>query len=363
LQDLAQEIVAARKDGTCLSLDIERVWVTNGRAILLDWVPESVDGASQVPEFDVSPDERQSRRFLHDVAMLALRIQKPGLPRASNIVTLPLHARELLDDMASDRFDTATAIERLKSCATKPVTLTRARRCAHLAICAAAPVWSMLFLVPVVAVLLPLLAQSPDALLLEACLRRLGQLEGSSSADAARERTALETYVAGRFRPLLTESTPRKPWFWPLIEIRQSTVQRTLAHQPNPSEAEIEDAAQQLAGVINGAQRNRDLAARGLLGWRLLFVVVLSLIVVSAVPALLSAFVARGGAVFRLLDTAVVGPDGREVSGLRGLARGRSRGHLASLRSRSFCRSPFGGRWKGCRSASWRPLSCCSASS
>jgi uncharacterized RDD family membrane protein YckC len=322
LQDLAQEIIAARKDGTSLPLDIERVWVTNGRAILLDWVPESVEGASQVPEFDVSPDERQSRRFLYNVAMLALRIQEPGLPRASNIVTLPLHAQELLDDMASDRFDTATAIvERLRSCARKPVTLTRARRCAHLAICAAAPVWSMLFLVPVVAVLLPLLAQSPDALLLEACLRRLGQLEGSSSAEAARERTALETYVVGRFRPLLTESASRKPWFWPMIEIWQPTVQRTLARQGNPSDVEIERAAQQLAGLISSAQRNRDLAARGLLGWRLLLVVVLLLIVVCAVPALVSAFVARGGAVFRLLDIAVVGPDGYEVSRLRGLAR------------------------------------------
>ena len=52
-----------------------------------------------------------------------------------------------------------------------------------------------------------------------------------------------------------------------------------------------------------------------------MLVVVLLLIVVSAVPALVSAFVARGGAVFRLLGIAVVGQDGREVSRLRGLAR------------------------------------------
>ena len=167
-----------------------------------------------------------------------------------------------------------------ESLATRPVTLTRARRCAHLAICGAAPLMGILVFVPVLVVLLPLLAQSPDAFLIDACLRRLVQLEDSSSAEATRERAAVEIFLVGRFRPLLTEQPQsRKPWFWPMIEIRQSTVQRALARQPNPSDVEIERAAQQLAGLIGAAQRNRELAARGLLGWRLTLVVVLLLIV------------------------------------------------------------------------------------
>ena len=52
-----------------------------------------------------------------------------------------------------------------------------------------------------------------------------------------------------------------------------------------------------------------------------MLVVVLLLIVLTALPAVLSAFFARGGAIFRLLGIAVVGGDGREVSRLRGLAR------------------------------------------
>ena len=72
LQDLAQEITAAGEDGTCLPLDFERVWVTNGRARLLDWLPDGVEGASEVPESVNSPDVHRAQRFLYDVAMLGL---------------------------------------------------------------------------------------------------------------------------------------------------------------------------------------------------------------------------------------------------------------------------------------------------
>jgi hypothetical protein len=168
-----------------------------------------------------------------------------------------------------------------------------------------------------------MLAQSPDAFVLDACLRRLERLERSSDAEAVRERTAIEAYLVGRFRPLLTEHpTSTKPWFWPMIEVRQSAVQRALARQPNPSDEDIERAAHQLAGLVGAAQRDRELAARGLLGWRLMLFAVLLLIVVSALPAVLSACFARGGAVFGLLGIAVVAEDGREVSRSRGFARG-----------------------------------------
>ena len=96
------------------------------------------------------------------------------------------------------------------------------------------------------------------------------RLEQSSSPDAIRERAAVETYVVGRFRPLLTaQPTSKRPWFWHLIEIRQSAVQRALARRPNPSGEDIERAAQQLAGLVSAAQRDRELASRRLLGWRL----------------------------------------------------------------------------------------------
>jgi uncharacterized RDD family membrane protein YckC len=324
LRDLAQETTAAEEDGTHLPLDLERIWISDGRARLLDWRLDGVQRAGELPGSMDSRDVHRVQHFLHDIAVIGLRVGEPGLNRAAGPAGLPLHAREFLDDLASERFDTTAAIvERLRSSATRPVTVTRARRCAHLALSGAAPLMAVLVFVPALTVLLPLLAESPEAFVIDACLRRLILLERSSSADAAPERTAVETYLVGRFRPLLTEqSTSIRPWFWPMIELRQPTVGRALARQPNPSREEIERAAQQLAGLVADAQRNRELAARGLLGWRLTFFAVLMLIVVSALTAVLSAFFARGGAVFRLLGIAVVAQDGREVSSLRGLARG-----------------------------------------
>jgi eukaryotic-like serine/threonine-protein kinase len=325
LHDIAQEMTAAGEDGTDLALDFDRLWVADGRVRILDWLPEGAEGSIESAEPVNSLHVQRAQRFLYDVAMLGLRIEQPCLNRAADpAAALPLHARELFHDLASERFDTKTAIvERLRSLATKPVTLTRARRCAHLAICGAAPLISILVAIPVLVVLLPMLAQSPDAFVLDACLRRLERLERSSDAEAVRERTAIEAYLVGRFRPLLTEHpTSTKPWFWPMIEVRQSAVQRALARQPNPSDEDIERAAHQLAGLVGAAQRDRELAARGLLGWRLMLFAVLLLIVVSALPAVLSACFARGGAVLGLLGIAVVAEDGREVSRSRGFARG-----------------------------------------
>jgi eukaryotic-like serine/threonine-protein kinase len=323
LLDLAEEANASCEDGTDLPLAIERVWVSDGRAKLLDWVPGGINSASGRSGAIGGGDVRQAQRFLSDVAVLGLGLSPSGSTGgAETSVRLPLHAREFLDDLASGRFASTRAIvERLKLLATKPVALTRARRAAHLAISGAAPLISILILVPVLVVLLPLLARSPDAFPLDACLRRLASLERATSAEAARERAAIETYVVGRFRPLITESASRRPWFWPMIEMRRSIVQRALAQQPNPSDQDVERAAQQLDGLLIAAQRDRVLAARRVLGWSLTLAVVLLLIVVSALPALVSAYVTRGGALFGSLGIAVVGDDGREVSRGRGFVR------------------------------------------
>ena len=318
LQDLAHEITAAEEDGTGVPLTIDRVWVTSGRATLLDWPANGPEEANARPGLDV----RDAQRFLHDVATLGLAV-RPWADRSATPDGLPLHARALLDDLAAARFDTSAAIvERLRPLAARPVAITRARRCAHLAICGFAPMMGLLVFVPTVLLLLPRLAQSPDAFPLDACLRELGRLEGSLTAEAAQRRAAVETYLVGRFRPLLVQhSASGRPWFWPMIEARQSVVERALARHPNPSDEEIAHAAQQLAGLMSAAEGDRELAARGVLGWKLTLAAVLLLIAGTAAPAIVSAFFARGGAVLRLLGMAVVDREGREVSRSRALAR------------------------------------------
>jgi hypothetical protein len=320
LHDLAQEITAGGDDGTSLPLTVQRIWVAGSRTKLLDWPVDSVETTGDPAESIHGSDVHRMQRVLHDVAMLGLHHRE--LDRERTAAALPLHAREFLDDLAAERFASAPAVlDQLRSMPAKPLTLTRGRRAAHLAICGAAPLISALVLVPALIVLLPLLAKSPDAILLDACLRRLTSLEDASTAEAAYERAAIETYVAGRFGPLLTAPTSKRPWFWPLIDMRKPAVERALVHQPSPSDQEVEHAARQLAGLLSAAERDRALAARGLLGWRLTLAVVLLLVAASAAVALTSAFVASGGAGFRMLSMAVVDQDGREVSRLRGLAR------------------------------------------
>ena len=324
LRNLAEEISTARKDDTQTTFAFERVWITDGRAKVLDWEPDGREELADVPLSGDNSGANPTQHFLYNTAVRGLGIQNPHSTRPDGPSTLPLHARDFLCDLAARRFDTVEQIvERLQTLASRPATVTRARRCAHLAICGAAPLLFVLLAVPAWVVLMTLLARSPDAFVLEACLERLQQLEHSTTSDGARERAAVETYMVGHFRPLLTAQPPaRKPWFWVLIEVRRPIVEGALERNPSPSDAEVARAAQRLAGLVAGAQRDRERAARGLLGWRQMFFILLLLVVVSAVAGVLSSFIARGGHVLRLLGIAAVGPDGREVSGLRGFARG-----------------------------------------
>jgi len=226
LFDLADEIVAASEDGTGVPLTRGRVWVTDGRATLLDWDADPAGGAPPSPTV---------ARFLHDVASIALgHAAQPG-DGAPQREALPLHAQALLTELAAGRVGTADdAVERLRALSTRRVTVTRTRRGVHLVACAAAP------LIGVVAFLL----------------------------------------VVGTVIPLLTRSS---------------------------------DAA--------AVEQAHALASSGRFGWLPMLGRALGLFALSALAGLVSSLAVPGGAAFRLLDLAVVGPDGRAVTRARGISR------------------------------------------
>ena len=89
LQDLAQEIAAADEAGTRLPLAFERVWVSDRRARLVDWMPDGVAGAGERPESINSLDVPRVQRFLYGVAKLGLRIGEPGLHRVRAVQRKP----------------------------------------------------------------------------------------------------------------------------------------------------------------------------------------------------------------------------------------------------------------------------------
>ena len=155
LFDLADEIGAGSEDGTCVPLTPGRVWVTDGRATLLDWDTDPDVGAPPSPTV---------ARFLDDVATIGLgQGVEPveGTPRPE---ALPLQAQAFLTDLAAGRVGTADdAVERLRALSTRRVTVTRARRGVHLVVCAAAPLIGVVAFLAMVGIVLPILARSPDA--------------------------------------------------------------------------------------------------------------------------------------------------------------------------------------------------------
>jgi eukaryotic-like serine/threonine-protein kinase len=318
LLDLADEIAASGQDGTEAVLSLDRVWITHDRAILLDWTTTMADGPADAPP---AAKPLTSTRFLHDLATFALG-HRPGPGRWVAAAPLPLHVQAFLDELSADGDATAGDVaDRLHLLTQKQVIVTRSRRLVHLVTCAAVPLLSVLIFIPLLVVVLPLLAQSPDAFLLDACLRRLEHLEPATTPEAIQERTAIDTFLVGRFRPMLADDAGPKPWFWALIEARRPIVQAALLRVPDPSPAEVDRAARALTGLRIAAERTRYRAAARALGWPLLLAIVLAAVAVTAVAGLLSAVVVRGGGFFAQLDLAVVGPDGRPVTRRRGFAR------------------------------------------
>lgn len=107
--DLAEEFDACAKDGTCPpTLSLSHLWITHsGRAVLLD-DPWPGTGPAQ----PVSPEQ-----FLTSVA------------QAVDRKTLPLHARQVLDNFAGGTLDRLSFLAgNLRSLLTRPLALDRRRR-------------------------------------------------------------------------------------------------------------------------------------------------------------------------------------------------------------------------------------------
>ncbi len=324
LLDLASEIAAAGHDGTEVLLDVERVWIERSRSWLLEWPQNASGSAAEQADRPRTPRIDAVQRFLCDVASHGLGMAPEDFIRWLPGSRLPLHARELFADLAAARFQNLDEVaERLRSCAERPGSLTRVRRGAHLLAAGVLPLASTLLIGSVLILVMPLAARSPDLFALEACLQRLQALGPYPTTPAAlRERATIETYIVGRFRHLLVDQpTARRPWFWPLIEVRRPIVARALAAHPSPSAADVDQAAQQLSGRLAHAERQRELAGRGLFGWLFLSRVVLLLLTATALAGLVSAAAARGGVLMNMLGIIVVGGDGRRASRPRALAR------------------------------------------
>ena len=128
LYDMAVEAqsIVTNHDGIAVAL--ERIWVTQrGRAMFLDFVVPGT--ATVMTAVDDVPT------LITKAAFLALT---GGGPLAA-VVQLPLHACEFLMQLERGMMSTLAIIAALQKLLPKPVTLTRRRRLAHVAIVLAVP--------------------------------------------------------------------------------------------------------------------------------------------------------------------------------------------------------------------------------
>ena len=327
LLDLFGELKAGEKDGTLPAfLSLEQVWIgADGRAKLLDFpAPGTHSPAALEPPRSASPQE-----FIRQAGLSALegRPMTVEEARASAVaLPLPLYARGFFQ-----RLDTATDAsqiwEWLKALAGKAATITRRRRLAMLAIALCFPAFVAVSLV--VGNIMMRSQGNSEIVALQICLAQVKPLEPADTNSpgqpqaAVEKRRQLETYLAGRFRPLITNSVQ-----WNGIMAKalitpdgKALAEQIVAAHPKISPAEFAEAGAAVKSqfpIIPAAAQG----SAAIMGspWLLPVILYGAMLIYVIIPSLAGALFFRGGLAIHLLGIAVVGRDGRP-SRLRAVRR------------------------------------------
>ena len=219
LMDLSREIDSSLRDGSLPMLTLDRIWISgDGRARFLDF---RAPGTPETPAIGSATRLSDVQAFLGVLAQSALyghasaTADLSGSPRHP---TLPLSASTLLDTLATRGFASSQdLVAAISSVMSRPDRLTRWRRAASVALCGAGP--AFLALIVFGTMMMTYRVMSPDFSNLQASLYSLARLssmprEGDSAA--ARQRAALEVYIAGRFGPTVADE---KTWQNPMMVV------------------------------------------------------------------------------------------------------------------------------------------------
>ena len=325
LYDLARELSAAEKDGTLPQvLALDRVWISgDGRAKLLDFPAPGLAAASlrqagAAPAAPSLPEMGSIQRFLGEVAVAALEGRADaGKAAGQAAVPLPLHARNFLQSLPQLSSVDAVAGE-LQPLLRRITTVSRLRRAAVVAGCAAFPVLISCFMVFGMTVL----QQGHPGimelnLLLQARQGNYWIREKRDGANAAghEEKTVsdrqLAIFIASHYRATIAND---RSWNDPIAlsmikgEQRQFA-ERCVAEHPAPTKEEIADADAALEPQLRHfaeALRPHPLG-----------VALALLIVYVGIPALIAALLFRGGLVLRMAGITFVRRDGKQASRFR----------------------------------------------
>ena len=322
LADLAREIGAGLNDGSLGRVALDRVWITRqGRAKLLDF---QAPGAPLVstPTSPVSTQSAQA--FLGEVAASALS----GHPNeaSSDVVrrprhSLPLSASALLDALDRGSVDDWSEVERRVTALMQgPVRVARRRRAATLALSAAIPVGMLVMAGVLTSIVMPAIQRAIPPEIEELSLA-LNALPPPGSGDRTINRAAVETYIAGRFGPMMAD-----PQFWthPLtvgyLGRHRSLIVRILADHPRVSQDEMA-AATTAIGPFLQRQESLRKVLQASNPWTSALHIAAFVFVLTALVSIVTAWLFRGGLLLRVFDIAVVTNDGKPVSRLRAVWR------------------------------------------
>jgi uncharacterized RDD family membrane protein YckC len=334
LRDLAEELRAGLNDGTLPPLELDRVWIgDDGRARLLDWsLCDGRQDAGGSPSARAT-DLPQAQRFLHRVAMLALEgrvlADSNSRDRATR-VPLPMPAVDFLAKLGEQRFTTPEdMLTGAISAARGPAAVSRTKRAVHLVLCAILPI--IVLANTVVAVYRQTsvpprqdIAQ-PEIAELAFCLNWLANLKDLGVPSTGLRHRALEVYIAGRHRELISNPST---WSAPDLaerefsDQRRALAERVIATWPDPRESDVADAARTLKPYLDNVRAGRQPFPRSWGGiWQQLWLYTLLGLMVVGIVGLISAVAGRGGIALRLMNIAIVTKNGAVASGSRARIR------------------------------------------
>jgi len=317
LMDLARELAASQRDDSTPRLGLERVWIRHdGHAVLLDFP------APGIPAGDL-PASLTPAGLLAAVATRALGRRAPGAPPPS----VPLSASALLErwsrghgaDIPADQAlrDLSIAIE-------APDRVTRRRRAVPIAFGAMPAMMllgGLLIVIPVFRA-----SATPDAFEVYGLLDALEAADGADGGPAnAAERQAIEIYLVGRHREALVDSS-----FWTSSVVGQeparlrAIAEGVIASHPGVEPGEVQRAATTLAPRLDRLRQGFETTVTAQVARITAFMVVVFSMLgfgMGLVAGVISALIAPGGLVVRLLGLAVVTRDGVEIGRARSLAR------------------------------------------
>jgi len=307
IADLARELSAAAADGSTPALAPDRVWITRGsQARLLDI---RAPGPGREPPPGAGDEVADPQRFLAPVMAQALGAAVGASSAGSSAQgPLPRLAQTMLDTLERSGFPSPACVaERAAALTQGPDHVTRARRAASILL-ANVP---LLFALIALSIGLPTAVRLLSTAFLEMsrALVEIRQLDAKTDQESVKAREALELYVADRFGPALAdERTWQDPRSAGLLTPLRPIAARLLAGQSSPS-GEARRAAHAAAAARlgkPGSNRSQAISIATLLP------AIVTL--VSAIAAVRSALLFRGGLLLRSLGLAVVSLRGSEIS-------------------------------------------------